>query len=430
MHAVCNQGMRDRHWVIIADETGIEVSGESTASIKYLLDSEITEHLPRVVEISDTASREWSIEKVLGKMLSDWADLAFELAPWKETGAHAGRMPDVHPDDQPACGCTHHVEVRASVHVRDVKRRQRAGKSCTRRVRAAGTFILKGGPVDEAQMLLDDHIIKAQAMLASPFAAPFQQQLVPWNATLARLQETLDNWLKCQSKWIYLEPIFGSDEIMKQIPQEGAAFRQTDAIWRAAMENTRCNPVVMSVADMPNLLENFQQVRRGSGTATLLLLRYCCTVTCRHCACAALPPRTAQHMGVHRRPRALANLSTPCLQANAQLDVVEKGLNDFLDTKKLAFPRFYFLSNDELLEILSEAKDPVNVQPFVKKCFEAVARLQARVCPCLVAMLHGYVAAGRIGSSAGNQLQAACAQCSMSPATRLCQTSCHACVCC
>ena len=87
LHAVCNQGMRDRHWEVVADETGIEVSGESTASLKYLLDADILESLPRLTEISDTASREWSIEKALGKMLSDWAELQFELAPWKETGA-------------------------------------------------------------------------------------------------------------------------------------------------------------------------------------------------------------------------------------------------------------------------------------------------------------------------------------------------------
>lgn len=66
--------------------------------------------------------------------------------------------------------------------------------------------------------------------------------------------------LKCQGKWIYLQPIFGSEEIMKQIPKEGEAFRQTNAIWQAAMENTRRNPALMTVADMPNLLENFQQV--------------------------------------------------------------------------------------------------------------------------------------------------------------------------
>ena len=58
------------------------------------------------------------------------------------------------------------------------------------------------------------------------------------------IKEVLDMWLTVQKQWLYLEPIFSSEDIIKQLPVESKRFQTVDRSWRKILKNTIETPKV------------------------------------------------------------------------------------------------------------------------------------------------------------------------------------------
>jgi dynein heavy chain len=119
---------------------------------------------------------------------------------------------------------------------------------------------------------------------------------------------------------MYLENIFSAEDIQKQLPNESKLFQKVDRFWRDTMAKTHRNPSILDTCASEGLLRRFQS-------------------------------------------------------NNKMLDDIQKCLEDYLETKRAAFPRFYFLSNDELLQILSQTRNAQAVQPHLRKCFDNMASI-------------------------------------------------------
>ncbi|KAH9113497.1 hypothetical protein AeMF1_012304 [Aphanomyces euteiches] len=276
--ALRNPGMQERHWLQMNQETHMTFRPDRGMKLSYVLGLGLDAHIDTITKICETAGKEYQIEKALNAMEEQWKHISLTVVEYRETG----------------------------------------------------TFVLKA--VDEVQAILDEQITITQAMQFSAFKKPFEERINKWEKCLSTVSDVLEEWMAVQRAWLYLQPIFDSPDINKQLPMEGKRFATVDKNWRQTLQGAKAKPSVLNFCNNDKLLDRFQE-------------------------------------------------------SNKFLEQVQKGLSDFLETKRSSFSRFYFLSNEELLSILSESKDVKLVQPHLKKCFEGIVKVEFQEDLTITAMI-------------------------------------------
>ncbi|CAB3367864.1 Hypothetical predicted protein [Cloeon dipterum] len=152
-----------------------------------------------------------------------------------------------------------------------------------------------------------------QSIKSSPNFESFKDQATLWENRLAILDECLRNLAQIQRKWLYLEPIFGAGTLAS----DKARFHRVDVDFRNVSVEVAREKKVISLCRRTGL------------------------------------------------PRLLAGLID-------QLERCQKSLNDFLEEKRSAFPRFYFIGDDDLLEILGQSTKEKVIQAHLKKLFAGI----------------------------------------------------------
>jgi dynein heavy chain len=152
-------------------------------------------------------------------------------------------------------------------------------------------------------------------MLANRYVAHFQTEVEGWKRSLGNIADGYGMFSEIQRTWSYLEPLFvGSEEVRKELPEDAVRFAAADAIIRDTLRSTYKILNIRESADVPGLIKTLQHVEEV-------------------------------------------------------LTMCKKALKDFLEGRQRQFPRFFFIAEADLLDILSNGSEPRKIMSHTPKVY-------------------------------------------------------------
>lgn len=169
--------------------------------------------------------------------------------------------------------------------------------------------------------MLEENQVAVTSMFSSRYLATFEDRCVYWQKSLAAIAEVVQLLAEVQRSWSFLENLFiGSEEVKKELPKESEKFVGIDKEVKAILKEGENTKIAVQFCNQNNVFQRLEEVQK-------------------------------------------------------QLTLCEKALNDFMDSKRRAFPRFYFVSPADLLDILSNGNAPAKVMCHMPKIFQAIETL-------------------------------------------------------
>ena len=345
------------------------------ATLRDLLDADLHKHLAELREITRAAQGEAGIDSFLASLAEAWEGLRWDVA--------AHQLPPAQQQAQAARPGSLQVSLLQPAPASPL---------------AAPRPVIRGWDVILATV--DDHLASLASMRLSPFFAPFAGRADAWVRRLTELRTLVDAWLDVQRAWLHMVSLFGgpAGDIRQQLPREYDRLVAADDELRRVMARVAAAPQVLAAVSISTTapLASLVSVRGGGGSFWAATPARGPPETPTPARRASTAPRRGSadlphHFGARRADGPVifdaasllslpsGNLAAAVARAGEALGRVQAGLSDFLEAQRVAFPRFYFLGDDDLLELLGSgagAAGAGGIQRHLPRLFAGVASLR------------------------------------------------------